>query len=202
MTMKKRLLVLLFTSFLVLICGCSSRSKTAEAAAQEAIAVFNNGTSDEMQTLIFGSRTSGSSQDVYDQMGSLIGETIDSYSSESKDQSFLPHIFSKNTVAVTGSTKKTVTLEVIAPNLEGVFQNLPDDSGSFTEEDLMLYLKDFADKAESKTFTVELPFVTEGKEIIINYQTTDFLNAMTGGLISSYHQLYEELLEEYKEAMH
>lgn len=48
---------------------------------------------------------------------------------------------------------------------------------------------------------VVVPYIVENERIVIDYKNSDFINAITGGLLESYKQFYQIMLEEYKKEM-
>ena len=46
---------------------------------------------------------------------------------------------------------------------------------------------------------MSLEYILVDDEPIVNYQNEEFVNAVTGGLLDAYKNLYSEMLEEYTE---
>ena len=62
-------------------------------------------------------------------------------------------------------------------------------------------MREYIGKAELKKVTVIIPYIVENEEIVIDYQNEEFIDAITGGLLSAYRQLYQDMINEYMKEM-
>ena len=53
-------------------------------------------------------------------------------------------------------------------------------------------------EAPMKEYVVSIPYEKKDGEIIANYRIEEFINAITGGLLESYKEIYTKMLEELK----
>ena len=53
-------------------------------------------------------------------------------------------------------------------------------------------------ETQRKEYVVSIPYEKKDGKIIANYRTEEFVNAITGGLLESYKEIYAKMLEEWK----
>lgn len=179
---------------LILICISVLKNierKSVKIAADEAAAVFSNGDVEEINRLVFGIEKT----ELNEKIRGLLEESDD----ENSQEGIIADLFSRSTVSVNKVGIDTIEFEILSPDMEKVFQNLPGDCTELSETDLAEYINEYADKAEYKEYVVSVYYEKEGSEVVINFQNEKFINAVTGGMIDSYKQLYADAIEEYQE---
>ena len=105
------------------------------------------------------------------------------------------------TVKVKKTTDSTIEYEIEAPDMSNVFIDMNTKADNISEDGLLDYIKSYAPNAETKETTVSLEYILVDDEPIVNYQDEEFINAVTGGLLDAYKNLYSEMLEEYMEGV-
>ena len=53
-------------------------------------------------------------------------------------------------------------------------------------------------EAQRKEYVVSIPYEKKNGKIIATYRTEEFVNAITGGLLQGYKEIYAKMLEELK----
>ena len=53
-------------------------------------------------------------------------------------------------------------------------------------------------EAQRKEYVVSIPYEKKNGKIIATYRTEEFINAITGGLLQGYKEIYTKMLEELK----
>ncbi|MEZ3447466.1 MAG: hypothetical protein K1W30_20485 [Lachnospiraceae bacterium] len=179
------LTAILYTFIILTLCACGNSE--VEKFADETAAVFASGDIAEINSLVFG--------DVYLPVDSRLEGIVED---EPIQNGLLTELFSHSTVDVNKVKKGTIQFVVSAPDMTAVFECLPDDASNFTENDLYEYIIKYASSTETIEFTVEVPFSSEDGEIVIEYRDEAFINAITGGLVEAYKDLYTEVLDQYR----
>lgn len=187
--MKKIILLATICIFLFTFGGC--RNKNVKNEANEAINIFSSGDIIAINNFIFGR---------YElEMDSEIEELLET--EDNTQQGVLSNIFSNSTLSIKKINKDTVEFKIAAPNMEKVFENLPDNSSTFSEEDLLDYIKKYANDTAQKEFSVSVPYTINDEKVVIDYCNKDFINAISGGLLEAYKQLYVDILNEYQKGV-
>ncbi|MCR5781844.1 MAG: hypothetical protein K6G90_03810 [Clostridia bacterium] len=157
--------------------------------ADAAVAAFSSGDINAINELIFGTKGLETDPDLSE----IWGEQPES------KEGVLEYIFKETTVSVRETTDTTIVYDIEALDMTGVFSDPAAEANSTSEEQLLQYIKDYADKTDKKTITVTMNYSTVDKEMVVNYRNHDFINAVTGGLLDAYQSLYEKMLDEYTE---
>lgn len=185
---KTRLIIFIACAVYVAFCF-SACGGDVERTAKTDIEIFNKHDPEKINELIFGS------------ILKVDSEYQEYFTNEYKSQySVLNEIIDKATIKYLGKDEDTVKFEITAPDMEGVFE---DPVVLSTNEEKALYneIKDYAEKANLKTFTIDIGYTDENGETFINYRDPQFINAITGGMQNEYHKLYESMLNSYMEEL-
>lgn len=187
--MKKVVLTIILIVTVICLGGC--KYEDVKKIAVEDIKVFYEGDIAGINHLVFGA------SDL-----SVDEEIAEYFENESNStQGVLANIFEMSSVSIIKADDKNVEFKVVSPNMENVFAELQDKDTSLTEELLLQYINQYANNAEKKEFIVSIPYTKGDDGIKIDYKNELFINAITGGLIDAYNQLYIEALNEYKEGV-
>lgn len=179
---------------LLLFAGCD-RQQAAFTAPQETAQIvadaFSFGDMDTIEEAVFGETAL-----------TLDPEIAALAPKEAKKQDgFLEDIFKRVTIKVQYAALGIAQYEIQAPDMAGVFAEIPPDATEITEDTLREHIRTYAAEAPLITTTVRLPYQTVEGETVFNYQDEAFINAVTGGFLSAYQALYAETLELYMKGL-
>lgn len=189
--MKKGIVLLIICAFSIVFTGCGNENENVKNIAQKNADSFSNGNMDEINELMFGTNELNIDTEIEE-----LEDSENGY-----QEGILRKIFSHSTVVVKKVEKDTVEFVINAPNMENVFEKLPDNSENFKEDDLLEYIDNFVDDVEMKEFMISVPYVVDEENIVINYRDENFINAITGGLLDAYRELYVSTLDGYQEGV-
>lgn len=185
--MKKSIVLLIICIFSIVFAGCGNDNENVKNVAQKNADTFSSGDMGKINQLIFG--TNELSIDILED-----GEN-------SYQEGILKKIFSRSTVVVKKVKKDMVEFVITAPNMENLFEKLPNNGENFKEDDLLEYIDNFVADVEMKEFTISIPYVEDGENVVINYYDEKFINAVTGGLLDAYRDFYRSTLDEYQKGI-
>lgn len=177
--MKKVFMLILIGIATFNLNGCGNSD--VKDIVNENIEVFMSGNMEDINKILFENQDSST--------GSEVNEF---------ENKILSNIFSNSTIKIKKVEKDVVELKVIAPDMKDVFKNLPDSSEEYTEDGLLEYMQEYVGVVETCEFIVDLPYTKDGEEIVIDYRDEDFVNAITGGMLSAYKELYFAMLDEFR----
>lgn len=189
--MKKILLSILMCVILVSLADCGQQNEAVETEAQVIADAFTNGGMQTINKTIFGINE----VEIDDGLSDIGGEDVQS------QDGVLDYIFDLVTVKVKKTTDSTIEYEIEAPDMSKVFVDMNTNADNLSKDELLGYIKNYAQNAETKDTTVSLGYILVDDEPILNYQDEEFINAVTGGLLDAYKTLYSEMLEEYTEGV-
>lgn len=187
--MKKILLNILICGILVGLAGCEQPNEAVETEAQVIADAFTNGDMEIINKTVFGTNEI----EIDDGLSDIWGEDAQS------QEGVLTCIFDLVTVKVKKTTDSTIEYEIEAPDMSKVFVDMNANADDLSEDELLDYIRNYAQNAETKDTTVSIEYILVDDEPILNYQDEEFINTVTGGLLDAYKTLYSEMLEEYAE---
>ena len=190
MKVKVGLLVVVICFCLV---GCTKEEKAVKTMAEEVGITIESGDMEDINDLIFGINES----DVVSGMEEVLGTG----ESDTAQQGILSDIFKRNKIKVNNVSEDIIEYQIEAPDLSEIFVEILNEKKDLSEEQCLVYMREYIGKAELKKVTVTIPYTAEDKEIVIDYQNEEFINAITGGLLSVYRQLYQDMINEYMKKM-
>lgn len=199
-----RLIVFLFV-ILLIICGTAVTltyfnvidipivsnwfEKTPEEEAANKIeSAFDINNLEEINRLIFPN-------DYYDVDDNINLDFNTSEKVDAEDIGIFSHLFEKTSVSYVKQENSKFIYDVTSPNMKGVFDDVEHIK---TEHELSNHIQEYANRAEITKFTVAVDFAEIDGEIVTNYNTEEFINAITGGLLDEYKTLYKRYFEDLK----
>ena len=173
--------------------GCGKESKEVKTSAEEIGTAIENGNIEDINNLIFGIDES--------EVISGLEEIIGTGETETKQEVILSDIFQRNTIKVGNVSENTIEYEIEAPDLQEIFIEILSKKEILSEEQLLSYMKEYVAQAQLRKVTVAVPYTMENEKIVIDYQSQEFIDGITGGLLSAYQQLYQDMINEYMKEM-
>lgn len=190
--MKKRVLLLIIVcvAFTGLV-SCGEQNELVKENAQVVADAFTNGDMATINKIIFATNK----LEVDKELSDIWGEDAQS------QDGVLTYIFDLVTVEVKEITDSTFEYEIEVPDMSNVFVDIDTNAVNMSQDELLQYIKNYAQNAETKDTTVALEYILVDDEPVVNYQNEEFINAVTGGLLDAYKTLYSEMLKEYTEGV-
>lgn len=168
------------------VTGCSRKANTAMGSldkqsvqtVKEELSVFESG-------------------DISMITESVFGRVTDSTTSSDGTEGIIADLFSNAEVEVTAVEDSRITYTIISPDISDFFQVYADKLSSIgTSEELGQLLLEYAHKAPQKEQEVSLVYTITEEGIDVSYDNPEFINAMTGGLLEAYYDIYTQYLTE------
>ena len=190
--MKKRVLLLIIVcvAFTGLV-SCGEQNELVKENAQVVADAFTNGDMATINKIIFATNK----LEVDKELSDIWGEDAQS------QDGVLTYIFDLVTVEVKEITDSTIEYKIEAPDMNNVIVDIDTNAANMSQDELLQYIKHYAQNAETKDTTVSLEYILVDDEPVVNYQNEEFINAVTGGLLDAYKTVYSEMLEEYTEGV-
>ena len=182
--MKRFLAIISLLCFMMCLSACGNDN--VKDMANKTVEAFNSKNTKEINQIIFESEKKNDPE---------LSELFDNQTEN--DNAILKVIFDKVNMSVKSESGEKVIFEVNAPNMEGVFSSLQGNYTDMNESNLYNHIKQYAENAKAKTFTAEVPVEKQGDTTALNYKSRSFINAITGGLLDEYRQLYKSVMEQY-----
>lgn len=183
---KKIWIVLIVLILAILLLGVyflSKERKSVKEYAESVVEIFQNGDKEKIDELIFG----------YQELA-----MEDEKQEEGEKEGILAKIFKNISVKVKRITGKEIQYEILSPDLSTFFDTLEKENKMLSASEMESSLDKLIKEAQRKEYVVSIPYEKKNGKIIAAYRTEEFVNAITGGLLESYKEIYAKMLEEWK----
>ena len=178
---KKRivLIVLILAILLLGVYFLSKERKSVKEYAENVVEIFQNGNKEKIDKLVFG----------YQELA---------MEDENQKEGILEKIFKNISIKVKRITGKEIQYEISSPDLSTFFDTLEKENKRLSASEMESSLDKLIKETQRKEYVVSIPYEKKDGKIIANYRTEEFVNAITGGLLESYKEIYAKMLEEWK----
>lgn len=183
---KKIWIVLIVLILAILLLGVyflSKERKSVKEYAENVVEIFQNGDKEKIDELIFG----------YQELA-----VEDENQEEGEKEGILAKIFKNISVKVKRITGKEIQYEILSPDLSTFFDTLEKENKMLSASEMESSLDKLIKEAQRKEYVVSIPYEKKNGKIIATYRTEEFVNAITGGLLQGYKEIYAKMLEELK----
>lgn len=106
-------------------------------------------------------------------------------------------IIEHDTIKVKKVGKDIVTYKITAPDFSKYFTEMK--KSEVTEENIESFTDDYISNAEKVTNEVEIPYTYKDGIYSAEYDTEEFVNALTGNLVTAYQELMQDVQKELSE---
>lgn len=117
---------------------------------------------------------------------------------EGEKEGILAKIFKNISIRVKRITGKEIQYEISSPDLSTFFDTLEKENKMLSASEMESSLDKLIKEAQRKEYVVSIPYEKKNGKIIATYRTEEFINAITGGLLQGYKEIYTKMLEELK----
>lgn len=183
---KKIWIVLIVLILAILLLGAyflSKEHKSVKEYAENVVEIFQNGNKEKIDELVFG----------YQELS-----MEDENQEEGEKEGILAKIFKNISIRVKRITGKEIQYEISSPDLSTFFDTLEKENKMLSASEMESSLDKLIKEAQRKEYVVSIPYEKKNGKIIATYRTEEFVNAITGGLLQGYKEIYTKMLEELK----
>lgn len=183
---KKIWIVLIVIIVAILLLGAyflSKERKSVKEYAENVVEIFQNGNQEKIDELVFG----------YQELA-----MEDENQEEGEKEGILAKIFKNISIRVKRITGKEIQYEISSPDLSTFFDILEKENKMLSAAEMESSLDKLIKEAQRKEYVVSIPYEKKNGKIIATYRTEEFVNAITGGLLQGYKEIYAKMLEELK----
>lgn len=183
---KKIWIVLIILILAILLLGVyflSKERKPVKEYAENVVEIFQNGNKEQIDKLVFGYQEPA---------------VEDENQKEGEKEGILEKIFKNISIKVKRITGKEIQYEILSPDLSTFFDILEKENKKLSALEMESLLDKLIKEVQRKEYVVSIPYEKKDGKIIATYRTEEFVNAITGGLLESYKEIYAKMLEELK----
>lgn len=177
---------MLLIAFSVAVSGCSNNN-ALEANAEEVVDCINNNDMSTLQKIVMGNNL------LSDDSLSKFFET--EIEDDNPDESgIISEIIAQDSIKLKKINDNSIEYELKTPKLENIFQDALEQD--LEDDEIEDYLREYIRTADKDKCNVEVPYTYNDGVFKADYATEEFVNALTGGMIKSYQELVQKMLQE------
>lgn len=187
--MKAKLIIMLLaaTTIAMTISGCSNDNEL-RTSAEEIVNSINDNDMGTLQKLIMGEDDL-----TYDEELSDFFDTENEEDSSSEN-GIISEIVAQDSIKLKKINDSTIEYEIKAPKLENIFQDALDQN--LEDSEIEDYLREYIRNADKEKIDVEVSYTYVDGIFEADYETEEFVNALTGNMIKSYQKLVQQMIQE------
>ena len=187
--MKAKLIIMLLaaTTIAMTISGCSNDNEL-RTSAEEIVNSINDNDMGTLQKLIMGEDDL-----TYDEELSDFFDTENEEDSSSEN-GIISEIVAQDSIKLKKINDSTIEYEIKAPKLENIFQDALDQN--LEDSEIEDYLREYIRNADKEKIDVEVSYTYVDGIFEADYETEEFVNALTGNMIKSYQELVQQMIQE------
>lgn len=183
--MKKiKLYTILMVSVLLTACGTD---KKIEKQANNIVDAVENNDISELDFIINGTDELAEDEELAD-----FFET-----DTEQGNGLMSKIIKHDTIEVKKVGKDAITYKITAPDLSNLFSDMK--AGNVTEENIDSFMDDYISDAKMVTNEVDVSYTYENEKFSAEYDTEEFINALTGNMVTAYQELIQDVQNEISE---
>ena len=183
--MKKiKLYTILMVSVLLTACGTD---KKIEKQANNIVDAVENNDISELDFIINGTDELAEDEELAD-----FFET-----DTEQGNGLMSKIIKHDTIEVKKVGKDAITYKITAPDLSNLFSDMK--AGNVTEENIDSFMDDYISDAKMVTNEVDVSYTYENEKFSSEYDTEEFINALTGNMVTAYQELIQDVQNEISE---
>lgn len=173
-------------AFSVAVSGCSNNN-ALEANAEEVVDCINNNDMSTLQKIVMGNNLLSD-----DSLNEFFETEIED---DNPDESgIISEIIAQDSIKLKKINDNSIEYELKTPKLENIFQDALEQD--LEDDEIEVYLREYIRTADKDKCNVEVPYTYNDGVFKADYATEEFVNALTGGMIKSYQELVQKMLQE------
>ncbi len=177
---------MLLIAFSVAVSGCSNNN-ALEANAEEIVDCINNNVMSTFQKIVMGNNLLSD-----DSLSEFFETEIED---DNPDESgIISEIIAQDSIKLKKINDNSIEYELKTPKLENIFQDALEQD--LEDDEIEDYLREYIRTADKDKCNVEVPYTYNDGVFKADYATEEFVNALTGGMIKSYQELVQKMLQE------
>lgn len=173
-------------AFSVAVSGCSNNN-ALEANAEEVVDCINNNDMSTLQKIVMENNLLSD-----DSLSEFFETEIED---DNPDESeIISEIIAQDSIKLKKINDNSIEYELKTPKLENIFQDALEQD--LEDDEIEDYFREYIRTADKDKCNVEVPYTYNDGVFKADYATEEFVNALTGGMIKSYQELVQKMLQE------
>ena len=187
--LRKSKVMLLFISASLLLSACGS-DKELKAEANKIVEAVERNDVNKVEEMLFGKQQELEADEE-------LADFFATSEEEDVEGGIIAKIIEQDTVKVKKIKDDVIVYEITAPNLSNIFQDAQKEE--LTTDNFEDYIYTYIEDADKIKTQIAVSYSYENEIFSAEYTSEDFVNGLTGNLLSSYQDLINEVISEFSE---
>ena len=188
MNIGKKILIFFIVTFLCIFMIACGTDKEVKVQAEKVIEAINTNDMNTLESIIMGTQNIVADDALADFFTT----------SDSENNGLIKRIITKDSIKIKKITKDTICYEITAPHLENIFNEILEKENLLVK-DFEEAIYEYIEAAPMQTVEVKVAYTYKDGIFMADYNTIEFMNAITGNLIRSYQNLIQRAIMENEE---
>ena len=177
---------LLFISLACVLCfSACGTNKDVEVEAEKIVEAIVNKDMQTVEEIILGT------EDL------VIDEELAGFfeDSESANNGIIAKIVEQDSIRVKKITDEHIVYEITAPELSNIFEDVMKEE-NLTKASFEEYIYNYVAMADKTKIEVKVAYTYEDGVFVADYSTQEFMDGITGNLLTAYQELIQQMIQE------
>ena len=185
-SMKKKLIGIIFLCVIGTICYLlCNMQKSIKAESMKIVEIMESGNTKKLEDVLLGKKDFSEDNEWIEFSNSITD----------RNDGIITKIIEESSIDVKKITRKYIVYEITAPELSDIFKEAMEEE-NLTNNNFEEYIDQYIAKAEKINTEVKVEYSYEKRVFQVDYLKKEFLNAITGNLITAYQELIQEMIRE------
>lgn len=180
---KKKLMLISLVCMLCLS-ACGTTNNDVEGQAEKIIEAVENNDMKMLEKIMLGTEDFVADKELAD----FFEDT------ESANNGIIAKIVEQDSIKVKKITEEHIVYQITAPELSNIFEEVMKEE-NITEDNFEQYIYNYIERADKTKLEVKVPYTYEEGIFTADYSTQEFMNGITGNLITAYQELIQQMIE-------
>lgn len=185
MNIGKKILIFFIVTLLCIFMIACGTDKEVKVQAEKVIEAINTSDMNMLESIIMGTQNIVADDELADFFTT----------SDSENNGLIKRIITKDSIKIKKITKDTIQYEITAPHLENIFNEILEKENLLVK-DFEEVIYEYIEAAPMQKVEVKVAYTYKDGIFVADYNTIEFMNAITGNLIKSYQNLIQRAIME------
>lgn len=189
--MREKIGIMFVILCMLLLIGCSKKEINDVVKEQAGVVVdaFDKNDMDAINWILLEAEEVEFDEQLVTEFGFI---------NKGRENGILQPLFAEVSLELCDVKDETVIYEINAPDMSDFFSKNKDKLADMKQDEIRKFFCEYVLTSHKSKERVGVFYKTVGEKVVFNYRTRDFMNAITGGLLDGYIELYKELFDEYR----
>lgn len=182
---KQVIYIIMLLSVLMVLTACNSKNKI-EKEANKIVKAVNTKELSKVDAIINEKENLTEDEDLMDFFNQ----------NEESSDGIISQIIKYDKIKIKKIKNDKIIYKITSPDLSNIFIDMK--KGNISNENAKTFVVDYISNASKKTYEIDVFYTYKDGKFLAEYKSEDFINALTGNLVTAYQELIEDATNEMR----